>query len=123
MELLGLSASQVLSVFGVAGLVVLVLYLLKLRRRQVTVPFVKLWEQVLAEKQTTRLFSQLRRILSFLLALSLVGLVALSLGDPRYRGASDSGRTLVILVDASASMQAAPPEGTPRIESYISGRG
>ena len=106
MELTGLGLAQVLTVLGAVGAAVVVLYLLKLRRRQVTVPFVKLWEQVLAEKQTTRLFSQLKRILSLLLALAVVAMLAFALGDPRWKGAVATGRTIAVLVDASASMQA-----------------
>lgn len=104
--LTGLTMTQVLTVMGIAGGAVTVLYLLKLRRRQVPVPFVKLWEQVLAEKQTTRLFSQLKRWLSLLLALFVVLLISLALGDPRRDSVNDDARTLVVLVDASASMQA-----------------
>ncbi|MAC25881.1 MAG: hypothetical protein CMN29_22670 [Sandaracinus sp.] len=106
MAFTGLTLTQVLTVLGVAGGLVFVLYLLKLRRRRVEVPFVKLWETVLAEKQTTRLFSQLKRWLSFLVALAVVALLAFALGDPRPEGALDEGRSLVVLVDASASMQA-----------------
>ncbi|HBQ17592.1 MAG TPA: VWA domain-containing protein, partial [Myxococcales bacterium] len=64
MELVGLSLTQVLTVLGGFAAAVTALYLLKLRRRQVEVPFVHLWQEVLAEKQTTRLFSFLKRILS-----------------------------------------------------------
>jgi len=110
MELTGLTLTQVLTTFAIVGGAVFVLYLLKLRRRQVAVPFVKLWEHVLAEKQTTRLFSQLKRILSLLIALAIVAILAFALGDPRYAGATASGRSLVVLVDASASMQATDVE-------------
>ena len=106
MELTGLSLSQVLTVLGIAGGLTVVLYLLKLRRRRVDVPFVRLWEKVLAEKQTTRRFSQLKRLLSLLIALAIVAALAFALGDPRYAGATAEGRTLVVLVDASASMKA-----------------
>lgn len=106
MELTALSLTQVLTVLGAFGAGVVVFYLLKLRRRQVPVPFVRLWEQILAEKQTTRLFSQLKRLLSLLLALLFVALLAFAMGDPRIKGASDSGRSLVVLIDASTSMQA-----------------
>ncbi len=106
MTLTGLTLMQVLTVLGIAGGAVTVLYLLKLRRRRVDVPFVKLWEQILAEKQTTRLFSQLKRWLSLLIALAVVACLAFALGDPRLAGATRAGRTVVVLVDASASMQA-----------------
>ncbi|MBW2464975.1 MAG: BatA and WFA domain-containing protein, partial [Deltaproteobacteria bacterium] len=115
MELTGLSMAQVLTTLAVAGGAVLVLYLLKLRRRTVTVPFVKLWEQILAEKQTTRLFSQLKRLLSLLVALAIVAGLAFALGDPRYEGATASGRTLVALIDSSASMQATDTESGGRM--------
>ena len=105
-ELAGLSLAQVLTVLGIVGALVVALYLLKLRRRQVAVPFVRLWDQVLADERTTRLFSQLKRLLSLLLALLLVALLATALGDPRWKGARAAGRSLVVLVDASASMQA-----------------
>ena len=96
-----------------------VLYLLKLRRRRVRIPFVKLWEEVLAEKQTTRLFSQLKRWISLLVALCIVGALAFALGDPRKAAATDEGRTLVVLVDASASMQATDgdDEGASRFDA------
>ena len=105
-ELAGLSLTQVLTVLGAVGAVVVGLYLLKLRRRQIAVPFVRLWDQVVADERTTRLFSQLKRLLSLLLALLLVALLAGALGDPRWTGASAEGRSIVVLVDASASMQA-----------------
>ncbi len=106
MEFTALSLTQVLTVLGAFGAGVVVFYLLKLRRRQVPVPFVRLWEQILAEKQSTRLFSQIKRLLSLLIALLFVALVAFALGDPRTKGAHDAGRSLVVLVDASTSMQA-----------------
>jgi len=106
MHLIGLSLGQVLLTLGVAAVAVVVLYLLKLRRRQTIVPFVKLWQDVLAEKQSTRLFSQLKRWLSLFVSLLIVGMLAFALGDPRQVGAGATGRTLVVLLDASASMGA-----------------
>lgn len=112
MILTGLTLSQVLTVLGVAGALVTILYLLKLRRRRVRVPFVNLWNDVLAEKQSTRLFSQLKRWLSLLVALLIVAALAFALGDPRYEGATAAGRNVVLLVDCSASMQATDVEPT-----------
>ncbi len=101
----GLAAEVVLGIFAAAAAAAVVLYLLKLRRRKVDVPFVRLWESVLADQKTTRLFSQLKRILSLLLALAILGALALALGDPRREAGDDEGRTIVVLLDVSASMQ------------------
>ena len=84
----------------------LVLYMLKLRRRVVAVPFSPLWERILRDKEATSLFSKLKRLLSLLLQLALLALLVLALGDPRAAESLIKGRTVVVLVDASASMQA-----------------
>ncbi len=129
LTLTGLSLTQVLTVLGVAGASVVALYLLKLRRRQVAVPFIALWERVLAERQTTRLFSQLKRWVSLLVALAVVAALAFALGDPRPDGVDEDARTLVVLVDASASMQATdePPSrfeaAKERVRALIEGLG
>lgn len=129
MELTGLGLSQVLTIFGGFAAAVTLLYLLKLRRRQVEVPFVQLWQKVLAEKKTTRLFSTLKRFFSWLLAVAMIAALALAMGDPRVRGASEDGRTTVVLIDASASMQATdvPTDrlaaGRREVERLIEGLG
>src|SRR6478609_2844088 len=90
---------------GFAALTVL-LYVLKLRRRPVPVPFTRLWQQVLTQKQSSSLFSQLRRLLSLLLQLLMVAALVLALGDPKPAGHRTEGRTFVVLLDSSASMSA-----------------
>jgi hypothetical protein len=102
----GLSFAQLAAIFGAAGFGVLVLYILKLRRRVVAVPFSPLWERILRDKEATTLFSKLKRLLSLLLQLALLALLVLALGDPRAAESLLKGRTVVVLVDASASMQA-----------------
>jgi hypothetical protein len=102
----GLPLAQLLAILGVAGGVTVVFYILKLRRRTVAVPFSPLWQRILKDKEATSLFSKLKRILSLLLQLALLALLALALGDPRAAATLIKGRTLVVLVDASASMQA-----------------
>jgi hypothetical protein len=108
----GLPLAQLLAVFGAVGFGVLVLYILKLRRRVVAVPFSPLWERILRDKEATSLFSKLKRLMSLLLQLALLALLVLALGDPRAAESLLKGRTIVVLVDASASMQATDVAGT-----------
>src|SRR5215475_15246310 len=106
MILAGLTLTQLLGIFGVAAAFATALYILKLRRRVVAVPFSPLWERILRDKEATSLFSKLKRLLSLLLQLALLALLVLALGDPRAAESLLKGRSVVVLVDASASMQA-----------------
>jgi Ca-activated chloride channel homolog len=106
MHLTGVPLAILLQLGAVAGALVVVLYILKLRRRPVAVPFSKIWERILRDKEATSLFSQLKRLLSLLLQLALLALLLLALGDPRPAANLVEGRNIVVLVDASASMQA-----------------
>ncbi len=74
------------------GPMVVVFYILKLRRRPVAVPFSKIWERILRDKEATSLFSQLKRLLSLLLQLALLALAVLALGDPRTAANLRRGR-------------------------------
>jgi von Willebrand factor type A domain/Aerotolerance regulator N-terminal len=115
MNLFGLGLGQVAAVFGAAALAMTLLYVLKLRRRRVAVPFLPLWEKILAEKDATTLFSRLKRVFSLLLQLALLLALAFALGDPRTQNNLMAGRSMVVLVDASASMQAVE-DGKSRFE-------
>ncbi len=107
----GLPFTALIGIFGVAAAFATALYILKLRRRTVAVPFSKLWERILRDKEATSLFSKLKRLLSLFVQLALLALLALALGDPRATASFLKGRNLVVLVDASASMQAT--DGSP----------
>jgi hypothetical protein len=101
----GLPVSTLVAVGAVGAAAIVSLYVLKLRRRPVPVPFVLIWQRILREKEATSLFSQLKRILSLLVQLALLALLVLALGDPRGF-ASNKARNVVVLIDASASMKA-----------------
>src|SRR5262249_58163689 len=105
MHFLGLGFGQLAAIFGAVGGAVVVLYILKLRRRPVPIPFSPLWSRILKDKDATSLFSRLKRLLSLLLQLALLLLLVLALGDPRTAIEAVEGRNLVVLVDTSASMQ------------------
>lgn len=129
MNFVGLPLSQLVTIGAVAGSVVVVLYILKLRRRPVAVPFARIWERVLRDKEATNLFSQLKRLLSLLLQLALLAAMLFALGDPRTEQNLVEGRNIVVLIDASASMQAtdvAPSRleaGKLRVRDMIRGLG
>jgi hypothetical protein len=119
MHFLGLPLAELLTIFGIAGAAVTALYILKLRRRPITVPFSKLWERILRDKEATSLFSRLKRILSLLLQLAILALLIMALGDPRTAIEVVKGRNLVVLIDTSASMQArdgGPSGQKPRVD-------
>lgn len=106
MILAGLPFATIAAIFGAAAAFATALYILKLRRRTVAVPFSKLWEKILRDKEATSLFSRLKRLLSLLVQLALLAMLAFALGDPRAAATLIKGRNLVVIVDASASMQA-----------------
>ena len=87
-----------------AGLLVLA-YILKMRRRRFEVPFSTLWQRVLKEKEATSLWRHLKRLLSLLLLVTMVGLLLFAALEPELGGAREDARSIVIIVDASASMK------------------
>jgi hypothetical protein len=129
MFLAGLPFATLAAVFGVAAALVTALYILKLRRRSVATPFAPLWQRILKDHEATSLFSKLKRLLSLLLQLILLFFLVAALGDPKLAGSWVKGRTLVVLVDASASMQATDVSPTrlgvakEQVKSMIRGLG
>jgi hypothetical protein len=108
----GLPWAWLLGTAAVAGSLVVLFYVLKLRRRAVAVPFVGIWQRVLDDRDSSTWFAHLRRLLSLLLQLVLLALLLLALADPRTPSAAAAGRHRVVLVDTSASMRATDVEPT-----------
>lgn len=106
MFLAGLPLGTLLGIGAGTAILVVFFYVLRLRRRPVPVPFARIWERVLRDKEATNLFAQLKRLLSLLLQLILLALLLFALGNPRLEANLLSGRNLVVLIDASASMKA-----------------
>jgi len=97
-------AAAVAAAAGVAAITAL--YLVRLRRRRVVVAFAPLWLTAAGPRTTTSWARRLRNLLSLLLALALFGLLLLAAVDPRPAVADRAGRSLVVLIDRSASMSA-----------------
>src|SRR5205807_8216068 len=87
------------------GLIVL-MYILKLRRRDIIVSSTFLWRQVIRDVQANAPFQKLRKNLLLFLQLLAVALAVLALSRPFWRGKGIGGRGVVIVVDTSASMTA-----------------
>jgi hypothetical protein len=81
-------------------------YIIKMRRRRFEVPFARLWRMVLEQKDANALWKQLKRLMSLLLMLLILGIILFAALDPTLGGVSRKARSVVVLLDASASMKA-----------------
>ncbi len=102
----GLAKMPPVWAIAAAGGFVLLLYILRLRRRQVEVPFSQLWARVLQDREPTSFWRRLKRILSMLLQVAILSLLLGAIADPRDKTELKRGRHILILLDTSASMQA-----------------
>jgi len=91
---------------AIAVPVLVLLYFLKLKRRQVLVSSTLLWKRAVQDLQVNAPFQRLRR--NILLLLQLIALLAIlvALGRPVLSLNAAPPRRLVILIDQSASMRA-----------------
>jgi len=103
--------------FAFLGLipVVILLYLLKLRRTHVVISSTLLWHKSLQDLTANAPFQRLRRNLLLLLQIIVLILLAIALARPFIKAAGMAGNDLCLLVDTSASMQTLE-DGRPRIE-------
>jgi hypothetical protein len=85
---------------------VVILYMLKLRRREVEVSSVMLWQMLLRDREANSPWQRLRRNLLLLLQLLLLALLVISLARPFLSVPAFARGTLIVLLDASASMTA-----------------
>lgn len=94
----------------------LLLYFLKLRRREQPVASTLLWKKTLQDLQVNAPFQRLRRNLLLLLQLLLLTTLLLALARPVRSSQPIAGARSVILIDRSASMNATDgPDGQTRL--------
>ncbi|MBA3456797.1 MAG: VWA domain-containing protein, partial [Deltaproteobacteria bacterium] len=91
---------------GGAALLAVSAYIIKMRRRRFEVPFARLWRRVLEQKDANSLWKHLKRLMSLLLMLLILGVILFAALDPTLGGTSRAARSVVVLLDASASMKA-----------------
>ena len=95
--------------------VIVLLYLLKLKRQPMTVSTLMFWQRVLQESQRRRAFFQrLRQLLSLLLHLLIFALILGALLRPTLDRFVRDGASTVVIIDTRARMQATEPGGQTR---------
>ncbi len=98
---------------GLAGIVaaiavpsLVILYFLKLRRRDLEVSTTLLWKKAIQDLQANAPFQKLRRNILLLLQLLVLGAIIFALAQPVLDNQVVDGARHVILIDRSASMSA-----------------
>ncbi len=92
--------------FAAAIPVVIVFYLLKRKRVVKLISSTLLWQKFLAETQANAPFQRLRHNWLLLLQILMLLLAVFALSRPYFVGTAKSSRLRVLILDASASMQA-----------------
>jgi len=92
--------------------VILILYLLKLRRTEVVISSTLLWLKSLQDLTANAPFQRLRKNLLLLLQLLIALALALALARPYLRAEMLPGQYICLLIDRSASMQTQEKAGT-----------
>jgi hypothetical protein len=87
--------------------VVIVFYLLKRKRVMKLISSTLLWQKFLAETQANAPFQRLRHNWLLILQILMLLLAVFALARPYFMGNARSSRLRVLILDASASMQAA----------------
>lgn len=89
----------------------IILYFLKLRRRDVEISTTLLWKKAIQDLQANAPFQKLRRNILLILQLIILASVLFALAQPQIKGQTLIGHKHVILIDRSASMSAMDAEG------------
>lgn len=105
-----------LAVASVAVPLLVLLYFLKLRRREEVVPSTLLWKRAVQDLQVNAPFQRLRKNLLLLLQLLILAAAITALARPIIRSTATDERNLVILIDRSASMNTLEQGGKTRLE-------
>jgi hypothetical protein len=93
-----------LGVAAVAVPALILLYLLKLRRRDMEISTTLLWKKAVQDLQANAPLQRLRKNILLLLQLLVLAALIFALAEPVMKSASFTGTKHVILIDRSASM-------------------
>ncbi len=111
-----LSPWAALAVAAVVVPLLVLLYFLKLRRREAPVSSTLLWRRAVQDLQVNAPFQRLRRNLLLLLQLLVLAAGVLALARPVVQTSLSDEKRLVIVIDHSASMNAVEADGRTRLD-------
>ncbi|MBI1191209.1 MAG: VWA domain-containing protein [Tepidisphaera sp.] len=89
---------------AIAAPTLIILYFLKLRRRDMEISTTLLWKKAIQDLQANAPFQRLRRNILLLLQLIVLAGVCVALAQPEMAGQKLSGNRQVIMIDRSGSM-------------------
>jgi len=96
---------------------IILLYILRLRRRETMVSSNFLWQQILRDREANTPWQRLRRNILMLLQLLILAFLVIALMRPAQVVPTITASKTVILLDASASMNATDINGDTRFEA------
>lgn len=97
---------------GLLAAPIIIMYMLRLRRREVLVSSTLLWQKLLRDREANAPWQKLRRNLLLLLQLLILAALVLALARPFLPVPSVVSGSVVVLLDGSASMFATDVEPT-----------
>ena len=97
-----LSPITALIAAGITVPLLVSLYFLKLRRRQVMISSTLLWKKAIQDMQVNSPFQRLRRSLLLLLQLLILGAMLFAMARPTMQTTASPGQRVVIVIDHSA---------------------
>ncbi len=92
------------------------LYFLKLKRRQLPIASTLLWRRAVEDLRVNSPFQRLRSSLLLILQLLILLLAALAISEPIRGGKADVEQSIVLIIDRSASMAAREDDNRTRLE-------
>jgi hypothetical protein len=106
---------------GLLAIPILLLYMLRLRRREQLMSSTMLWRELVRDRSANVPWQRLRRNLLLLLQLIILAALVMALARPFLRAPGQLDGGLIVLLDASASMAATDGEnGRSRFDEAVS---
>jgi len=94
------------ALLGLLAIPIILLYMLKFQRQKVEISSILLWQMILQDRQANRPWQKLKRNLLLIIQLVILAALVFALIQPAIRGDAISNAQVIVILDATASMQA-----------------